>query len=57
MAAPPTAEARLHLVGDLIDAFFQAARELATAGSRGLFPWMQGYRCCRSMRRPWAMTP
>jgi hypothetical protein len=38
MAAPPMAEARLHLVGDLIDAFFQAARDLATAGSEGFIP-------------------
>ena len=38
MAAPPTAEARLHLVGDLIDAFFQAARDLASAGSEGFMP-------------------
>jgi hypothetical protein len=38
MAAPPTAEARLHLVGDLIDAFFQAARDLATTGSEGFIP-------------------
>jgi hypothetical protein len=33
MEAPPTWDERIRLVGDLVDAFFQSARDLAVTGS------------------------
>lgn len=35
MDAPPTADERIRLIGDLVDAFFQSAREIAAAGAGG----------------------
>jgi hypothetical protein len=35
MEAPPTWDERIRLVGDLVDAFFQSARDLAVTGSEG----------------------
>jgi hypothetical protein len=42
MAAPPMSEARIRLVGDLVDAYFQAARELAATGEEGFVSLDEG---------------
>ena len=42
MEAPPTSDERIHLVGDLMDAFFQAARDLAVTGSEGFVALDEG---------------
>ena len=42
MEAPPTSDERIHLVGDLVDAFFQAARDLAVTGSEGFVALDEG---------------
>jgi hypothetical protein len=42
MEAPPTSDERIHLVGDLVDAFFQSARDLAVTGSEGFVALDEG---------------
>jgi len=42
MEAPPTSDERIRLVGDLIDAFFQSARDLAVTGSEGFVALDEG---------------
>jgi hypothetical protein len=42
MDAPPTADERIRLVGDLVDAFFQSAREIAAAGAEGFLSLDEG---------------
>jgi hypothetical protein len=42
MEAPPTADERIRLVGDLVDAFFQSARDLALTGHEGFVPLDEG---------------
>lgn len=40
--APPTSDERIRLVGDLVDSFFQAARELAATGDGGFVALDEG---------------
>ena len=42
MEAPPTSDERIRLVGDLVDAFFQSARDLAATGSEGFVALDEG---------------
>jgi hypothetical protein len=42
MDAPPTSDERIRLVGDLVDAFFQAARDIAAAGAEGFVSLDEG---------------
>ena len=42
MDAPPTADERIRLIGDLVDAFFEAAREIAAAGGEGFVSLDEG---------------
>ncbi|HSF32675.1 MAG TPA: phage resistance protein, partial [Candidatus Tectomicrobia bacterium] len=42
MEAPPTSDERIRLVGDLVDAFFQSARDLAVTGSEGFVALDEG---------------
>jgi hypothetical protein len=42
MDAPPTSDERIRLVGDLVDAFFQAARDIAAAGAGGFVSLDEG---------------
>jgi hypothetical protein len=42
MDAPPTAEERIRLIGDLVDAFFEAARDIAAAGGEGFVSLDEG---------------
>jgi hypothetical protein len=42
MADPPMAEERIRLVGDLVDAYFQAARDLAVTGEEGFVALDEG---------------
>ena len=42
MAAPPMSEARIRLVGNLVDAYFQAARELAATSEEGFVSLDEG---------------
>ncbi len=42
MDAPPTADERIRLIGDLVDAFFEAARDIAAAGGEGFVSLDEG---------------
>jgi hypothetical protein len=42
MVAPPMSDARIRLVGDLVDAYFQAARDLAVTGEEGFVSLDEG---------------
>jgi hypothetical protein len=42
MDAPPTSDERIRLIGDLVDAFFKAARDIAAAGGEGFVSLDEG---------------
>jgi hypothetical protein len=42
MDAPPTADERIRLIGDLVDTFFEAARDIAAAGGEGFVSLDEG---------------
>ncbi len=42
LAAPPMSEARIRLVGDLVDSYFEAARSLASTGEEGFVSLDEG---------------
>jgi hypothetical protein len=42
LAAPPMSDARIRLVGDLVDSYFEAARSLASSGEEGFVSLDEG---------------